>query len=162
MSLYASLTTLPPDALLGLMTAYREDKRPEKFDLGVGVYKDEAGNTPILSAVKKAEARLIAAQDTKVYEGPRGNVDFCTHVEDFVFGAGAPARTEGRTLSFTAPGGCGALFAGTSRCAAWARKRSGSRSRPGRTIRTSSDLSASSSANTAMPIRKPAPPTAPP
>jgi len=114
MSLYASLTTLPPDALLGLMTAYREDKRPEKFDLGVGVYKDEAGNTPILSAVKKAEARLIAAQDTKVYEGPRGNVDFCTHVEDFVFGVGAPARTEGRTLSFTAPGGCGALFAGTS------------------------------------------------
>ncbi|MEZ5953072.1 MAG: amino acid aminotransferase [Hyphomonas sp.] len=114
MSLYSGLSTLPPDALLGLMVAYREDARPEKFDLGVGVYKDEAGRTPILSAVKKAEARMLAAQDTKVYEGPRGNVEFCSHVEDFVFGADHPARKQGRTLSFTAPGGCGALFAGVS------------------------------------------------
>ncbi len=113
-SAFASLSTLPPDALLGLMVAYREDKRAEKFDLGVGVYKDADGNTPILSAVKKAEAKLIAAQATKVYEGPRGNPDFCAHIEEFVLGAGAPARREGRVLSFTTPGGCGALFAGAS------------------------------------------------
>lgn len=117
MSHFSSLTTLPPDALLGLMTAFRADPRAEKFDLGVGVYKDMDGNTPILSSVKKAEAKLIAAQDTKVYEGPRGNTDFCAHVEDFVFGKAHPAhpaRKEGRTLSFTAPGGCGALFQGVS------------------------------------------------
>ncbi len=114
MSHFSSLTTLPPDALLGLMAAYRADPRTEKYDLGVGVYKDMDGNTPILSSVKKAEARLIAAQSTKVYEGQRGNTDFCAHVEDFVFGKDHPARAEGRTLSFTAPGGCGALFQGVS------------------------------------------------
>jgi aspartate/tyrosine/aromatic aminotransferase len=114
MSHFTALSTLPPDALLGLMTAFRADPRKDKFDLGVGVYKDPDGETPILSAVKKAEARLIGAQATKVYEGPRGNTDFCAHVEDFVFGAEHPARAEGRTISFTAPGGCGALFQGIS------------------------------------------------
>lgn len=114
MSHFDVLSTLPPDALLGLMVAYRADERSEKFDLGVGVYKDLNGLTPVFSAVKKAETRMLAAQDTKVYEGPRGNLDFCTHIEDFVFGAGHPARAEGRTLSFTTPGGCGALFQGVS------------------------------------------------
>ncbi len=114
MSLFDGLTPLPPDALLGLMVAYRADPRGEKFDLGVGVYKDLAGLTPVFSAVKKAEAKMIAAQDTKVYEGQRGNTDFCGHVEDFVFGKGHPARKEGRVISFTAPGGCGALFQGIS------------------------------------------------
>ena len=114
MSRLTSLATLPPDALLGLMTAYRADARAEKFDLGVGVYKDEKGETPILSAVRKAEARLLAAQTTKVYEGPRGNTGFCDHIEDFVLGPDHPARAGGRVLSFTAPGGCGALFLGAS------------------------------------------------
>ncbi|WP_291041184.1 amino acid aminotransferase [Hyphomonas sp.] len=111
---FAALATLPPDALLGLMMAFRADPRADKYDLGVGVYKDLAGQTPILSAVKKAEARLLAAQTTKVYEGQRGNTDFCGHIEDFVFGKDHPARKEGRTISFTAPGGCGALFQGVS------------------------------------------------
>ncbi|MGA1342393.1 MAG: amino acid aminotransferase [Hyphomonas sp.] len=114
MSHFADLSPLAPDALLGLMTAFRADPRDQKFDLGVGVYKDLVGLTPVLSAVKTAEARMLAAQDTKVYEGQRGNVDFCRHVEDFVFGEGHPARAEGRVLSFTAPGGCGALFQGVS------------------------------------------------
>jgi aspartate/tyrosine/aromatic aminotransferase len=114
MSHFAALATLPPDALLGLMMAFRADPRADKYDLGVGVYKDLAGQTPILSAVKKAEARLLAAQTTKVYEGQRGNTDFCGHIEDFVFGKDHPARKEGRTISFTAPGGCGALFQGVS------------------------------------------------
>ena len=112
MSHFSDLHALPPDALLGLMTAYREDKRAEKYDLGVGVYKDDQGNTPVMSAVAKAEALMLQRQTTKVYEGPRGNVDFCAAVEDFVFGPGAPARQEGRTLSFTSPGGCGALALG--------------------------------------------------
>lgn len=114
MSHFAELPTLPPDALLGLMTAFRADPRTQKYDLGVGVYKDLAGQTPILSAVRKAEARLLAAQTTKVYEGQRGNTDFCGHIEDFVFGKDHPARREGRTISFAAPGGCGALFQGVS------------------------------------------------
>jgi len=114
MSHFSELSTLPPDALLGLMTAFRADPRGDKYDLGVGVYKDEAGETPILTSVKKAEARLLAAQSTKVYEGPRGNTDYCGFIEDFVFGKDHPARQEGRTISFTTPGGCGALFQGVS------------------------------------------------
>lgn len=112
MSVFQTLSALAPDPLLGLMIAYREDQRAEKFDLGVGVYKDQSGHTPVLSAVRKAEARLIAAQETKVYEGPRGNIEFCTHIEKLVLGEGHVALREGRVLSFTAPGGCGGLFLG--------------------------------------------------
>ena len=65
-----------------------------------------------MSAVAKAEALMLQRQTTKVYEGPRGNVDFCAAIEDFVFGVDAAVRREGRTLSFTAPGGCGALSLG--------------------------------------------------
>ena len=113
MSNFSALTAMPPDALLGLMTAYRADLREEKYDLGVGVYKNDAGETPVMSAVAKAEARILESQTTKVYEGPRGNTDFCSAIEGFVFGEEAPAIREGRTLSFTTPGGCGALFLGT-------------------------------------------------
>ena len=113
MSQFSTLTALPPDALLGLMAAYREDPRDDKFDLGVGVYRNEAGETPVMSAVAKAEERILKTQTTKVYEGPRGNTDYCAAIENFVFGEGAASVKEGRTLSFTAPGGCGALFLGT-------------------------------------------------
>lgn len=112
MSLFSPLSPLPPDALLGLMTAYREDRREEKYDLGVGVYKNDQGNTPVLSAVAKAEARMLEHQTTKVYEGPRGNLDFCTAIEDFILGQNTLAREEERILSFASPGGCGALSLG--------------------------------------------------
>lgn len=102
----------PADALLGLMTAYREDARPEKIDLGVGIYKDETGHTPVMRAVAKAEALMLQRQETKAYEGPRGNADFCNAIEDFVFGAESADRKAGRTLSYMTPGGCGALFIG--------------------------------------------------
>ena len=113
MSTFDVLEPMPADALLGLMAAYREDPRTGKFDLGVGVYRNEAGETPVMSAVAKAEAKILNTQTTKVYEGPRGNTDFCAAIESFVFGADAQAIGEGRTLSFTSPGGCGALFLGT-------------------------------------------------
>ncbi|MEL6258980.1 MAG: aromatic amino acid transaminase, partial [Pseudomonadota bacterium] len=89
--------------------AFREDDRPGKVDLGVGVFKDAAGNTPILESVKRAEKVLFEAETTKVYEGPRGNLDFCAGIERLLFGGVAP---EGRVTSFTTPGGCGALGLG--------------------------------------------------
>ncbi|MEH6808728.1 MAG: amino acid aminotransferase [Hyphomonas oceanitis] len=109
---FESLTALAPDALLGLMTAYREDKRAEKFDLGVGVYKDDAGHTPVMSAVAKAEAMILQQQTTKVYEGPRGNPDFCAAIERFVFGDSSHLIEKGRLVSLATPGGCGALYLG--------------------------------------------------
>lgn len=100
----------PADPLLGLMAAFRADPRDGKIDLGVGVYRDEAGNTPILAAVRAAEERLLTSETTKAYEGPRGNGAFCEAVEGLIYGPEAPARREGRVISLTAPGGCGALF----------------------------------------------------
>ncbi len=104
-----ALTPRPPDALLGLMAAFQADPRPGKLDLGVGVYRDAAGRTPVFEAVKAAERLLIDAEGTKAYEGPRGNAGFCDAVETLVFGAAAPARSDGRLVSLTTPGGCGAL-----------------------------------------------------
>lgn len=106
----AELAPRPPDPLLGLMSAFRADPRDGKMDLGVGVYRNDAGETPILAAVKAAEARLLETEATKVYEGPRGNAGFCEAVETLVYGESAGARREERVVSFTAPGGCGALF----------------------------------------------------
>lgn len=109
---FESLHALPPDALLGLMTAYRADPRTEKFDLGVGVYKDDSGLTPVMSAVARAEAIILKQQTTKVYEGPRGNLEFCAAIERFVFGDASHLIEEGRLVSMATPGGCGALYLG--------------------------------------------------
>ena len=65
--MFESLDPMPPDAILGLMQLYREDPREEKIDLGVGVYKDARGDTPVLRAVKAAEARLQQREETKAY-----------------------------------------------------------------------------------------------
>ncbi|MEO0817069.1 MAG: amino acid aminotransferase [Pseudomonadota bacterium] len=106
----SSFTPRPPDPLLGISAAYKADPRTEKVDLGVGIYKDAAGNTPVLGAVKAAEALILERQTSKAYEGPRGNVGFCAAIEKQVFGAQSEAVSEGRVASFTAPGGCGAIF----------------------------------------------------
>jgi aspartate aminotransferase/aromatic-amino-acid transaminase len=92
------------------MGAFRTDPRANKIDLGVGVYKDESGNTPVMTAVSKAEARLLISQTTKVYEGPKGNPDFCAIIESLVLGRDCPAIAEGRITSYATPGGCGALY----------------------------------------------------
>lgn len=109
----AYLDALPPrpaDPLLGITAAFRADPRPDKMDLGVGVYRDESGATPVLGAVKQAEARLVETQSTKAYEGPRGNGAFCEAVEGLVYGAGSPMLSDGRVMSMVSPGGCGAIF----------------------------------------------------
>lgn len=63
--MFDQLSSLPPDPILGLMAAYRVDNNPNKIDLGVGVYKDETGTTPVMKAVKAAESRLLSTQTVK-------------------------------------------------------------------------------------------------
>jgi aspartate/tyrosine/aromatic aminotransferase len=106
----SGLSPRPADALLGLMAAFRADPRDAKIDLGVGIYRDEAGETPIMAAVRQAEERLLTSETTKAYEGPQGNPDFCAAIEEMVLGAQSEARGAGRVVSFATPGGCGALF----------------------------------------------------
>ena len=75
--MFSELKPLPTDPILGLMAAFKQDTNPKKIDLGVGVYKDEQGNTPVLKAVKKAEAFRLENETSKSYIGLAGNLDYC-------------------------------------------------------------------------------------
>jgi len=107
--MFDKLTAMPSDPILGLMTKYREDTHANKVDLGVGVYKDEAGHTPILTCVKKAEQHRIDTEETKVYIGPTGSADFNRLLGELAFGIDNPAILANRVRTVSTPGGTGAL-----------------------------------------------------
>ena len=106
------LERLPIDPILGLMGLFRTDTDPRKVDLGVGVYRDDQGHTPILSCVRRAEQTVLSRQATKSYVGPTGNIGFNRAMEGLVLGEGHPALASDRVRSIQAPGGCGALRLG--------------------------------------------------
>ena len=110
--MFERLEPIAADPILGLMAACRADPDPRKVDLGVGVYRDDRGDTPVLAAVRQAEAALIAAQATKTYVGPAGNAGFNQLMERMVLGAEHPLLSSGRVRSVQTPGGCGALRLG--------------------------------------------------
>ena len=110
--MFEHLATVVPDPILGLMAAFRADPEMRKVDLGVGVYRDGQGNTPVLESVRAAESALIARQTTKSYVGPAGNPGFNQSMEQLVLGAAHPALAAGRVRSVQTPGGCGALRLG--------------------------------------------------
>lgn len=101
------LAVKPPDPLLKIIKMFREDPRTDKVDLGVGVFRDENGATPVMKAVKEAERRLVAEQPTKTYVGQQGDVEFLRLIGDLTFGE------QGREfVSIQAVGGTGALRLG--------------------------------------------------
>jgi aspartate/tyrosine/aromatic aminotransferase len=110
--MFERLEPVVPDPILGLMAAFRADPDPRKVDLGVGVYRDEHGETPVLDSVRHAENALLAGQTTKTYVSSAGNVPFNGAMEQLVLGAAHPALTAGRVRSVQTPGGCGALRLG--------------------------------------------------
>jgi aspartate aminotransferase len=110
--MFERLDRLPPDPILGLMAAFRADTDPHKVDLGVGVYRNDQGDTPVLQAVRKAEQAVLARQTTKSYVAAAGNPGFNQAMERLVLGAEHPALTSGRVRTIEAPGGCGALRLG--------------------------------------------------
>lgn len=93
------------DPLLKLIGEYRSDPRSGKIDLGVGVFRDVAGHTPVLGTVKKAEKILLERQASKSYLGPEGNIAFAAALKALVLGPEA----DGRTVAVQTPGGTGAL-----------------------------------------------------
>lgn len=97
----------PADPILQLAADFRVDPRPNKLDLGVGVYKDANGDTVIPQAVKVAEHRLLEGQDTKSYVGLLGDVEFSAAMSKLVLGDAAP---EDRLARIQTPGGGGALW----------------------------------------------------
>jgi aspartate aminotransferase len=107
--MFEQLKTLPQDPILGLMKAFREDQRSDKVDLGVGVYRDEAGQTPIMTAVQAAQRRLLGTEVTKAYIGPAGAEGFNQLIGQLMLGADHSALRDGRATVVQTPGGCGAL-----------------------------------------------------
>jgi aspartate aminotransferase len=110
--LFQQLTRLSADSILGLMARFRADPHAEKVDLGVGVFRDLAGGTPILQCVRRAERDVLAAQTTKSYVGAAGREEFNSAVESLVLGLEHAARRDRRTRTVQTPGGCGALRVG--------------------------------------------------
>jgi aromatic-amino-acid transaminase len=104
--MFQSLPEAKPDAILKLLALFREDQRENKLDLGVGVYKDENGATPVMKAIKAAEKQLLESQDTKSYVGPIGSRPFCSAMVAQVFGEDADAD---RIRCAQSAGGSGAL-----------------------------------------------------
>src|ERR671919_2578034 len=106
------LADLPPvqsDSLLALIALCNADRRPEKIDVGVGVFRDGAGNTPILKVIKEAEQRLVDTQKTKAYLGSAGDKRFAELLRPILLGEHADDE---RIAGVQTPGGCGALRLG--------------------------------------------------
>lgn len=104
--MFETVQAPPPDPILSLIGLFRDDPRPGKIDLGIGVYRDASGNTPILRAVKEAERRLLESETTKRYLGPEGDLAFCAAVSRVVFGGAHPGA---RLAAVQTPGGGGAV-----------------------------------------------------
>jgi aspartate aminotransferase len=110
--MFERLDRVPDDPILGLMAAFRADSDPRKVDLGVGVFRDAQGNTPVLDSVRKAEKAVLERQTSKTYVAPAGNPAFNQAMEKLVFGTDHPVFTAERVRSIQGPGGCGALRLG--------------------------------------------------
>ena len=106
------LADLPPvanDSLIALIGMVNADPRPDKIDVGVGVFRDKAGNTPILKVIKEAEQRLHDTQVTKAYLGSAGDKRFAELLRPILLGHHAG---DDRIAGVQTPGGCGALRLG--------------------------------------------------
>ena len=104
--LFESLQAAPADAILGLITEHKNDPRPEKIDLGVGVFRTAEGETPVLDVVKLAEQRLVDTQESKAYIGTAGDPNFNAAMQDLIFSNSADPD---RIATIQAPGGSGSL-----------------------------------------------------
>ncbi|GGP60880.1 amino acid aminotransferase [Shewanella saliphila] len=107
--IFSQVTLAPADPILGLTDAFKADTRAHKVNLGVGIYKDEAGQTPVLSSVKKAEAILLETEKTKNYLGIEGVQAYNQVVQGLLFGEDSTIITDKRAATAQAPGGTGAL-----------------------------------------------------
>lgn len=106
---FGQIPRVPGDPILGLLDAFRADANPAKLDLGVGVYKDAHGQTPIPRAVKLAEQRLVDSEKTKSYIGGHGDAQLGALLMRLVLSPRAVALAEDRAGCTQAPGGTGAL-----------------------------------------------------
>ena len=107
--MFESISAAPADAILGLTEKFKSDPNPQKINLGVGVYKDAGGSTPILSTVKQAESRLLESQNSKTYLPIHGDPAYALMAQKLLFGDDHEICRSGRAVTVQTPGGTGAL-----------------------------------------------------
>jgi aromatic-amino-acid transaminase len=111
-SFFADVPSIQPDPILGVIEAFRKDSRPNKVNLGVGMYQDNAGRIPILESVKQATAKWIGMEDSKAYTQGDGLPSYNIASQELLFGKDSPALREKRVCTVQAVGGSGALKLG--------------------------------------------------
>ena len=104
--MFETVTPPEPDKIIRLMGMFAADARADKVDLGVGVYRSPEGTTPVMAAVKEAEHRIWAAQESKTYVGLRGDLGFLDAMRRLILGESVPAD---RVAGAGTPGGTGAV-----------------------------------------------------
>lgn len=107
--MFENIEQAAPDPILGLTEVYNADPNPEKINLGVGIYQNEQGKTPVLPSVKRAEELLLKQEASKSYLPIPGTPDYAKAVQTLLFGADSELRAEGRLFTAHTPGGTGAL-----------------------------------------------------
>lgn len=107
--MFNAIEARPPDPILGLSAAYKKDDNPNKIDLGVGVYKDETGNCPVMAAVKTAERRKCEEEDSKAYIAQAGPEKYIKYTSELLLGNAHPVLRDERFSCVLAPGGSGSL-----------------------------------------------------
>ena len=110
--MWKSVTAAPPDSILGLTEAFKNDTNPDKVNLGVGVYKDDQGITPVLESVKEAERILLSSEQTKSYLPISGDPVYTACVQKLLFGEDSEVIASKRAVTAHAPGGTGGLRIG--------------------------------------------------
>jgi aspartate/tyrosine/aromatic aminotransferase len=110
--IFDAIAPAPPDPILGLTDAFKKDANPKKVNLGVGVYVDDQGNTPILKAVRQAEKVLWDTRTTKSYMPISGSPEYAEVVQGLLFGKEHAVVTAGRVRTAHTPGGTGGLRVG--------------------------------------------------
>jgi len=103
------LQMAPADPILGLGEAFKNDPRPDKINLSVGIYQDASGKTPVLGVVKEAERRLLEQETNKSYLSIDGLPEYGRHVRELLLGAGHELIAQRRGVTAQTPGGTGAL-----------------------------------------------------
>jgi len=110
--MWKEIEAAPADGILGLTEAFKKDSNPRKVNLGVGVYKDDQGTTPILGCIKAAEKTLLETETSKGYLPISGDPAYAANVQKLLFGADSEVIACGRAMTVHTPGGTGALRVG--------------------------------------------------
>ena len=107
--MFENIKAAPADPILGLGEAFKSETRANKINLGIGIYKDAQGATPIMRAVKEAETRLLAKENSKNYLGIDGIADYNQRTKELLFGADSQIIAQDRARTVQSLGGTGAL-----------------------------------------------------